>query len=100
MKEADQIPEGKAGLPQDTPTRFSWLRTRMSTDRTLEAWVRTAVSLIGFGFTIVQFFDRLKEMSHAAPAKDPSLAKYVGLTLIALGTVALAIAMWQHQRVV
>lgn len=37
-------------------THFSWLRTRLSTERTLMSWVRTATALIGFGFTIVQFF--------------------------------------------
>ena len=38
-------------------THFSWLRTRMSAERTLMSWVRTAISLIGFGFTIFQFLD-------------------------------------------
>ena len=40
-------------------SHFSWLRTRLSIERTLMSWVRTSVSLIGFGFTIVQFFERL-----------------------------------------
>jgi uncharacterized membrane protein YidH (DUF202 family) len=43
-------------------THFSWLRTRMSTERTLMSWVRTATALIGFGFTIVQFFERFGKM--------------------------------------
>ncbi|TIU04855.1 MAG: DUF202 domain-containing protein, partial [Mesorhizobium sp.] len=34
-------------------SHFSWLRTRLSVERTLMSWVRTSVSLIGFGFTIV-----------------------------------------------
>jgi inner membrane protein YidH len=37
-------------------THFGWLRTRLSVERTLMSYLRTAVSLIGFGFTIVQFF--------------------------------------------
>ena len=41
---------------------FAWLRTRLALERTIMAWVRTAVSLIGFGFAIVQFFDRLQQM--------------------------------------
>ena len=43
-------------------THFGWLRTRLSVERTLMSWVRTAVSLIGFGFAIVQFFDRVQQM--------------------------------------
>jgi putative membrane protein len=30
-------------------------RTRMAAERTLMAWVRTALSMIGFGFTIYKF---------------------------------------------
>ena len=42
-------------------THFSWLRTRLSIERTLMSWVRTATALIGFGFTIVQFFERFNK---------------------------------------
>ena len=30
---------------------FSWIRTRLSVERTMMSWVRTAVALIGFGFS-------------------------------------------------
>jgi putative membrane protein len=30
-------------------SHFSWLRTRLSVERTLMSWVRTSVALIGFG---------------------------------------------------
>src|SRR5262249_43401590 len=36
-------------------SHFAWLRTRLAVERTLMSWLRTAVALIGFGFTIVQF---------------------------------------------
>ena len=49
-------------------SHFSWIRTRLSIERTLMSWVRTATALIGFGFTIVQFFERLKGMGGVAPA--------------------------------
>ena len=47
---------------------FSWLRTRLSVERTMMSWVRTATALIGFGFTIVQFFARIQETPGVAPA--------------------------------
>ncbi len=37
------------------------LRTSMASDRTLMAWVRTALSMISFGFTIYKFFQYLYE---------------------------------------
>lgn len=39
---------------------FSWLRTRLAVELTIMAWLLTAVSLIGFGFAIVQFFERMR----------------------------------------
>ena len=42
-------------------SHFSWLRTRMSVERTLMSWVRTATALIGFGFTIFQFLSRFNQ---------------------------------------
>ena len=46
-------------------------RTRLSADSTLMGWMRLATTLIGFGFTIVQFFYRLENMSGAKPALAP-----------------------------
>ena len=79
---------------------FAWLRTRMALERTVMAWVRTAVALIGFGFTIVQFFERLNTMEGVAAVSRPYAARYVGLALIATGVFALLISLWQYRRVV
>ena len=45
---------------------FSWIRTRLSLERTMMAWLRTATALIGFGFTIVQYLNHLREIPAAA----------------------------------
>jgi putative membrane protein len=79
---------------------LAWLRTRMALERTLDAWVRTATALIGFGFTIVQFFEHFRQMQGVAPEKGPHLSRYVGLLLIGIGTLALGIAIFQYQKVV
>jgi uncharacterized membrane protein YidH (DUF202 family) len=46
------------------------------------AWVRTAVSSIGFGFAIVQFFGRFDQMPGARPARYPNVAHHLGLSSI------------------
>ena len=61
------------------------------------AWVRTAVALIGFGFSIVQFFDRLGSLDGAAPPRFPDAPRYLGLMLISCGILALVISIWQYQ---
>jgi putative membrane protein len=78
-------------------THFSWLRTRMSTERTLMSWVRTATALIGFGFTIVQFFERFRTTAGVAPAVLPEAPRYLGLGLIGAGTIGLIIAAWEYR---
>jgi putative membrane protein len=78
-------------------THFGWLRTRMSVERTLMAWLRTAISLIGFGFTIVQFFDRMQDMPGVKPAHFPEAPRYLGLALIFCGIAALLISVWQYR---
>jgi putative membrane protein len=78
---------------------FAWLRTRMALERTATSWVRTSVSLIGFGFTIVQFLERLNGMEGFAPAKTHA-SRYVGLALIGGGVLVLVICMWQYRKMI
>lgn len=80
-----------------TDSHFGWLRTRMALERTMMAWVRTAIALIGFGFTIVQFFERLGGMEGVAEASQPFAARYVGLSLIAAGVLVLVVSAWQYR---
>lgn len=81
-------------------SHFAWLRTRMAAERTLMAWLRTAVSMIGFGFTIVQFFERVATMEGVKAAANPEAPRYLGLALIAGGTLALLVSSWQYHTLV
>jgi putative membrane protein len=78
-------------------SHFGWVRTRLSLERTMMSWLRTAVSLIGFGFAIVQFFERLQQTSAAQPDRIPEAPKYLGLALIFSGVLALLISIWQYR---
>src|SRR5271169_2490145 len=75
---------------------FSWLRTRLSVERTMMSWVRTATALIGFGFTIVQFFERMHQMPGVSPPYFPDAPRYLGLSLIFCGVMALVISIWEY----
>ena len=77
-------------------SHFAWLRTRLALERTMMAWQRTAVSLIGFGFAIVQFFEHLQRMPGVRPAEHAHAAQYLGLALISCGVLALVISLWQY----
>ena len=41
-------------------SHFAWLRTRLAVERTMMAYMRTSVALIGFGFTIFQFLQNVQ----------------------------------------
>jgi putative membrane protein len=77
-------------------SHFAWLRTRLSVERTMMSWIRTAVSLIGFGFAIEQFFERMHETSGTSPALLPDAPKYLGAALIFCGIMALVVSIWQY----
>lgn len=87
-------------LASDVQTRFAWLRTRMALQTTLAAWVRTATSLIGFGFAIVQFLEHFGHLEIGGAPKASHLARIVGLVLISAGSLTTAIATWEYRTAV
>jgi len=91
---------GRFEASPNVGNHFAFIRTRLALERTMMAWVRTAVALIGFGFTIVQFFERLGGMEGVAPAMSAVGPRYVGLSLIGAGILVLAISASQYHRMV
>jgi putative membrane protein len=87
---------GRFEVRATADSHFGWLRTRLSLERTMMSWVRTAVSLIGFGFAIVQFFEHLQQMPGTQSADLPTAPKYLGLALISCGILALLVSIWQY----
>jgi putative membrane protein len=77
-------------------SHFGWIRTRLSVERTMMSWQRTATALIGFGFAIVQYFNHLQDIPGARPAYLPTAPEYLGLALISCGILALVISLWQY----
>jgi len=92
--------EAKPSVVHQRETHFSWLRTRMSVERTLMSWVRTATALIGFGFTIFQFFERFNQMPDVAAARSLGTARAIALGLVGAGTGALFIAILEYRATI
>src|SRR5262245_56471653 len=78
-------------------SHFGWVRTRLSVERTLMSWMRTATALIGFGFAIFQYLDRLDEAPGAKSPYLPHAPAYIGLALIGAGVLGLLLSIWQYQ---
>ena len=64
------------------------------------SWLRTATALIGFGFAIVQFFERLQQAPHVHSGYLPNAPIYLGMALIACGVLALLVAIRQYRWLV
>ena len=75
-------------------TKLAYERTNLANERTLMAWVRTATSLITFGFTIYKFFQL--EM-RGLPRTDQVIgAREFAIFMIAIGLIALIVSTIQH----
>ena len=70
-------------------------RTRMASERTLMGWVRTAISMISFGFTMAKALQFAVEEG-ALKGIRANTPENVALILIVLGTVSLGLASCQH----
>jgi len=87
---------GRFEVRTTSDSHFSWVRTRLSVERTMMSWQRTATALIGFGFAIVQYFNHLQQIPGARPAYLPTAPEYLGMALISCGILALVISLWQY----
>ncbi|MCW5734211.1 MAG: DUF202 domain-containing protein [Enhydrobacter sp.] len=78
-------------------SHFSWLQTQLALENTMLAWIHTAVTMIGFGFAIVQFFDHLHEVPGGRYALLPNAPWLLGLALISCGILVLVTALWNYR---
>jgi putative membrane protein len=77
-------------------TQLAVIRTCLALDRTMMAWVRTAVSLISFGFTIYKFFQYMEQKGERA---DRLIGpRGFGMLLITIGLATLVMATIQNRR--
>ncbi len=66
-------------------------RTWMAHERTLMAWIRTATSMISFGFTIYKFFEGRPPNPHTLLT-----SRDFAMLMIGFGLIALVLATIQH----
>jgi putative membrane protein len=89
------IPERKVASPEDPRVRFA-------AERTLLAWIRTGLALMGFGFVVARFGLFLRELAVARQATPPHSYGWslgIGTTLVVLGITVTLLAAAQHWRI-
>jgi putative membrane protein len=86
------VPSGSR--PIDDP------RVYLAAERTFLAWIRTSVSLMGFGFLIARFALFLREygLTTGAPASThPGISSAIGFGMVCVGVAVCVMAATGHR---
>jgi putative membrane protein len=76
-------------------------RVHFAAERTFLAWIRTGLSLMGFGFVVARFGLFLKEMSgHAPGVRTYGFSLWAGSAMVLLGAMMNLAAVARHLEVI
>lgn len=76
-------------------------RIYLAAERTLLAWIRTGIALMGFGLVVAKlrfFLEELRWVRGETLPMSSGAANGSGLLLLSLGIVLIGGAAWRHQR--
>lgn len=92
MEEKQSDPQRKSG------SESTRAREHLANERTLLAWIRTAIALMGLGFVVARFGLFLREISAIGGHPVQSGSSYsgpIGIVLVASGLLAVGISTFR-----
>ncbi len=85
----------KETIEEPSSTQLAMERTNLAHERTLMSWIRTATSLITFGFTIYKFFQL--ELEGRPPLQGVIGPRQFAVLMISIGLIALIAATIEYR---
>jgi len=75
-------------------------REHQANERTYLAWLRTSISLIGFGFAIARFGIFLQQLNPAETTADTPFfsSRLIGISLVGFGVFSIILAAWRYNQ--
>ncbi len=76
-------------------------RIRMAGERTLLAWVRTGLAMMGLGFVVARFGLFLREITPVgltSQHQSTGFSLWIGTALVIVGVIVNLLAAWEHFR--
>jgi uncharacterized protein (DUF302 family)/uncharacterized membrane protein YidH (DUF202 family) len=73
----------------------------LAAERTVLAWIRTGIALMGLGFVLARFGLFLQEFNHLQPyfqVRPYGISLWIGVTLILMGVSVCLLSMLRHLR--
>ncbi len=91
-----ELPEKQ---PYNLNNELAKERTSAAADRTLMAWIRTSLSLIGFGFGIPTIIRTIEATRIGKRINPHHFSTILGLSFISIAIYAMFTALKEHRRV-
>lgn len=80
------------------PAAFEDPRVYFAAERTLLAWLRTGLAMMGFGFVVARFGLLLHELAHgqAVDNSHHTFSVWMGSGLVMMGAAVTLLSAWKH----
>ena len=86
--------------PEKEATSPSRTRDHLANERTLLAWVRTSIAIIGLGFIVARFGLLLRELGATNPRPLPTgVSTVTGVALTVCGVIVLLLSLQRYRTV-